>query len=152
MSLTDTINNTNTQKENVKQVATQIDNKLIELGGERATDLNDVANKIGAMVTENYKKIAEIDSYKVSFKEGETKTLTYSLPLKFNPTRLIIGLGNFDGGDKWYKIVLDTKYRKQASMSNYASVELIGEVGKRVTLKIKSESTKNIDIMFLAIE
>lgn len=27
MSLTDTINNTNTQKENIKTVATQIDNK-----------------------------------------------------------------------------------------------------------------------------
>lgn len=58
MSLTDTINNTNKQKENIKTVANNIDNKLVELGGERATDLVDVVNKMGAMVTENYKKIA----------------------------------------------------------------------------------------------
>lgn len=57
MSLTDTINNTNTQKENIKTVTNNIDNKLVELGGERAKDLNDVANKISAMVGQ-YKKIA----------------------------------------------------------------------------------------------
>lgn len=50
MSLTDTINNTNAQKENIKTVATQIDNKLVELGGEKATNLSDVVSKMGAMV------------------------------------------------------------------------------------------------------
>ena len=60
MSLTDTINNTNKQKDNLKTVATKIDNKLVELGGERATDLADVANKMEGMITENYKKCAKI--------------------------------------------------------------------------------------------
>lgn len=60
MSLTDTINNTNTQKENIKTVATQIDNKLVELGGERATNLADVANKIENAVTQR-KKVAIIE-------------------------------------------------------------------------------------------
>ena len=55
MSLTDTINNTNKQKENIKTVANNIDNKLIELGGERATDLADVPNKIQNVKT-MYKK------------------------------------------------------------------------------------------------
>ena len=50
MSLKDTINNTNTQKENLKTVANKIDNKLVELGGEQATDLSDVANKMEGMV------------------------------------------------------------------------------------------------------
>lgn len=58
MSLTDTINSTNVQKENVKKVANNIDNKLVELGGEKAENLNDVANKMGDMVGQ-YKKIAE---------------------------------------------------------------------------------------------
>lgn len=57
MSLADTINNTNTQKENTKKVATQIDNKLVELGGERATDLADVPNKIENTVVQR-KKVA----------------------------------------------------------------------------------------------
>ena len=47
--LKSTIDNTNTQKENIKTVATNIDNKLVELGGERATDLADVPNKIEDM-------------------------------------------------------------------------------------------------------
>ena len=36
MSLTSEINRTETEKNKTKQVATQIDNKLIELGGEQA--------------------------------------------------------------------------------------------------------------------
>lgn len=60
MSLRDNIDNTNTQKDNLKTVATQIDNKLVELGGEQATDLSDVANKMGAMVSE-YSQYASID-------------------------------------------------------------------------------------------
>lgn len=60
MSLKDAINNTNTQKENIKTVATKIDNKLVELGGEQATDLSDVANKMEGMVGQ-YKKIAIFD-------------------------------------------------------------------------------------------
>lgn len=59
MSLKDTINNTNTQKESIKTVANNIDSKLVELGGERATDLADVPNKIEKTMNE-YSKIATI--------------------------------------------------------------------------------------------
>lgn len=58
MDLKNTINNTNTQKENIKTVANNIDNKLVELGGEQAINLADVVNKMSAMVGQ-YKKIAE---------------------------------------------------------------------------------------------
>ena len=57
MSLKGTINNTNVQKDKLKIGKRNIDNKLIALGGERAIDLSDVPNKIGAMVKENYKKV-----------------------------------------------------------------------------------------------
>ena len=57
MDLKNAINNTNAQKENIKTVANNIDNKLIELGGERATDLADVPNKIQNVKT-MYKKTA----------------------------------------------------------------------------------------------
>ncbi|EEA84843.1 hypothetical protein [Peptacetobacter hiranonis] len=59
MSLKDTINNTNTQKDNLKTVANNIDNKLIELGGEQATNLADVSEKIERMIVQ-YKKFAII--------------------------------------------------------------------------------------------
>lgn len=58
MSLKDEINNTNTQKENIKTVANKIDNKLVELGGEQAINLADVPNKIKSMVKQ-YKYFAQ---------------------------------------------------------------------------------------------
>lgn len=61
MNLKQEINRTETNKNKTKQVAINIDNKLVELGGEQATDLSDVVNKMGAMVTKNYKKVAVID-------------------------------------------------------------------------------------------
>ena len=80
MSLTDTINNTNKQKENVKTVATNIDNKLVALGGQQATSLNDVPNKIGAMIGQ-YKKIATLSPNK-EFKGNEIyKDKNYTMNL-----------------------------------------------------------------------
>lgn len=86
MSLIQEINRTETEKNKTKQVATNIDNKLVELGGEQATNLSDVANKMGAMVTGNYKKIATGDlNYKVSLDRGEgfNKTLPINFDLKY---------------------------------------------------------------------
>ena len=95
MSLKDAINNTNTQKENVKKVATQIDNKLVELGGEQATDLSDVPNKMQYMIGQ-YKKVAIINlnktvylvnTNKENFKEGTEKI---TLNLNFTPSLIIL--------------------------------------------------------------
>ena len=57
MSLITEINRINTNKEKAKTVSVKIDNKLVELGGEQATDLNDVPNKMQKMV-DNYIKYA----------------------------------------------------------------------------------------------
>lgn len=73
MDLKNTINNTNTQKENIKTVANNIDNKLVELGGEQATDLSDVPNKIGAMVGQ-YKHFAQGNS-NLDFKIGRSAAM-----------------------------------------------------------------------------
>lgn len=102
MSLTDTINNTNTEKKNLKTVANNIDSKLVELGGERATDLADVPNKIEKTINENYIKLAKNNgSIKKIYKIGEpgapakgTKTYSFEFDIKedllidFIPTSL----------------------------------------------------------------
>ena len=72
MSLISEINNTNTQKENIKTVANNIDNKLVSLGGQSATDLSKVPEKIQQMVTKNYKKYARIKINKQFFNVSET--------------------------------------------------------------------------------
>lgn len=90
MSLTDTINNTNTQKENIKTVANNIDNKLVELGGEKATNLADVVNKMGAMVTENYKKIAMGELNQSSYLSSGIND--FKFPINFKASRIMFRL------------------------------------------------------------
>lgn len=91
MSLTDTINNTNTQKENVKTVATNIDNKLVELGGERATNLADVVNKIENAVTQR-KKVAK-GKHTVQT-TGLISSETIQMNLNFNPTIIFVKISS----------------------------------------------------------
>ena len=87
MDLKSTINNTNTQKENIKTVATNIDNKLIELGGEKAENLNDVVNKMGAMVGQ-YKKIAMGEYRRVGL--DKNAQVDININLDFNPKQIFI--------------------------------------------------------------
>ena len=84
MPLKSTINNTNAQKENIKTVATQIDNKLVELGGEKATNLSDVVSKMGAMVGQ-YKKIAIGNKTNFSVSSGRINELKINMNLDFTP-------------------------------------------------------------------
>ena len=89
MSLTDTINNTNTQKENIKIVATNIDNKLAELGGERATNLNDVPNKMEGMVGQ-YKRVAIVNPNTVVQEITSPYDLKINVNFPFTPSRVFV--------------------------------------------------------------
>ena len=90
MSLKDAINNTNTQKENIKTVAKNIDNKLVELGGEQAIDLVDVPNKIEKTIRDNYIQVAKNNGFiKKTYTQGEagapeegTKTYSFEFDIK----------------------------------------------------------------------
>lgn len=84
MSLIQEINRTGTETNKTKQVATNIDNKLVELGGERATDLADVVNKMGAMVGQ-YKKIAIGNKTNFSVSSGRINELKINMNLDFTP-------------------------------------------------------------------
>ena len=91
MSLISEINNTNTQKENIKTVANNIDNKLVSLGGQSATDLSKVPEKIQQMVTKNYKKYARIKINKQFFNVSETgKKTLYFNELDFLPKEMFL--------------------------------------------------------------
>lgn len=57
MSVRDSIDGTNTQKNKLKIGKQNIDNKLVELGGEKAIDISDIPNKIKKL-TEQYSKVA----------------------------------------------------------------------------------------------
>ena len=88
MSLISEINRTETEKNKTKQVAINIDNKLVELGGEQAIDLADVANKMGAMVKTQYKKFATIER---TLDVNYTNNTEFTIPLNldFKPSRIL---------------------------------------------------------------
>lgn len=87
MSLRDNIDNTNTQKDNLKTVATQIDNKLVELGGEQAESLADIPNKI-EVVENQYLKIAEIKNLRIWI-NTMPQTITFN-KLSFKPKKVMV--------------------------------------------------------------
>lgn len=91
MSLIQEINRTNTAKEKTKTVATNIDSKLVELGGEQAIDLSDVPNKIDALIPQ-YSKYAEITVNPVTFRYQTTATIP--LNVSFEPKEIFLAIGS----------------------------------------------------------
>ncbi len=151
MSLTDTINNTNKQKENVKIVATEIDNKLVELGGERATDLADVVNKMEGMVNTQYVKIAygeSSDGFRIINRHGNGQPFEqfFEIPinLNFEPKRIIVSFEKTGDYTRTYVtsyihgFSLDSKYHTQ---QNPAFIGLSNNVD--------SSKAKNNNIIFI---
>ena len=122
MDLKNTINNTNTQKENIKTVATQIDNKLVELGGEQAENLSDVANKMEGMVTGNYSKFAKINGQETVIVETESIVVTKNCNLNFIPNQIIYNLEMIEDyyldyvrGDKTF--IYNSKYNNDSILA-----------------------------------
>ena len=118
MSLTDTINNTNKQKENVKIVAAEIDNKLVELGGERATDLADVVNKMENAVAQR-KKVAKFTfdaNYTNARKVGPGESVIKKINTNFTPNIIFVSLmqsfANIQKEDDF------NRYKKEMIISN----------------------------------
>ena len=93
MSLVTEINRTEIEKNKTKQVATNIDNKLVELGGEQAIDLSDVPSKIQKMVTTQYSKIVKKDINRVLTRgsvDDSRVILDVPLNLNFEPKTLFM--------------------------------------------------------------
>ena len=98
MSLIKEINRTETEKNKTKQVAINIDNKLVELGGEKAIDLSDVPNKMEVMVGQ-YNKYAEINVNK--FEMGKSKRYcNFNINLNFEPKEIYISLSSLYSEDQ----------------------------------------------------
>lgn len=117
MSLIQEINRTEIEKNKTKQVAINIDNKLVELGGEQAIDLADVANKMEVMVKTQYKRVAQ-GSCNVNLNTiflEPTKQIEVSIPLKFTPKKFFIGVkplkinGNYDDFTHFIQIPFTNK-------------------------------------------
>ena len=97
MNLKQEINRTETEKNKTKQVATNIDNKLVELGGEQAIDLSDVPNKIQEMV-KDYRRVAILQptqSYTIKWNQINIpvfRNITIPLGLNFKPSKIVAHL------------------------------------------------------------
>ena len=168
MSLKDTINNTNKQKENAKTVATQIDNKLVELGGEQAENLSDVANKMEGMVTTQYVKIAE-GSYNGSLVQSDNYDQSISAPslveriksipinLDFTPKRIILNFESIevmDFDEKCIKLTLDSEFNhnKETAGGPRTTNPATTELHKlKYKIYIKKFSRTSIDLAFMGV-
>lgn len=159
MSLTDTINNTNTQKENIKTVATQIDNKLVELGGERATNLADVTNKMEGMVTENYKKVASGSTENLFSKTTANALFTIPLNLSFVPERIFCSIKSQSqyGPARVYDGILDSSIKKEVGSCSDSGLKgaIIKSIAKEkmeIQINFKTAEGFFIDFNWIAIE
>lgn len=132
MSLKDEINRTETEKNKTKTVATNIDNKLVELGGQRAIDLSDVPNKIGAMVKENYKRVAKIATNTVI---PIRQTIRIPINVSFTPTDIFLRIENGS-----INLVIDTK----KGLSIYGFNEQIAYIDPRYIRYIPHEKALEI--------
>ena len=117
MSLVTEINRTEREKNKTKKVATQIDNKLVELGGEQATNLSDVPKKINEL-SKQYKKYAKVVyNRKINGStSGYNAYANFYIPmenLEFNPNFAIIQLAHMSNNNvipndiRHYSIFLD---------------------------------------------
>ena len=97
MSLKDTINNTNTQKDKLKTGKRNIDNKIISIGGEKAINIADVPNKIQQAIDKNWTRIAVVtgQTFTQTKEQGKPETnppavgtKTYSFKFKFKDIKL----------------------------------------------------------------
>lgn len=155
MSLRDNIDNTNKEKENLKTVANNIDSKLVELGGERATDLADVPNKIEKTINENYIKLAKNNNYiRKSYTLGEpgapakgTKTYSFEFDIKndllinFTPKSLkSIVYARF-----WDDSYTSTGSSITTTLNEGHDIELIGNNSRYYMRKYNTPTASNND-------
>lgn len=109
MSLTSEINRTETEKNKTKTVAVNIDNKLVELGGEQAINLAEVPSKIDRALS-GYNKISDGKcSVYMNLAEHVGSGNGLKLPINVNaPLKHVIAKGKLNLGDR-YDITFDSE-------------------------------------------
>ena len=115
-NIKEAIAETEKNKNNLTTAKTNIDNKLVSLGGQSAINLNDTPNKIEQMVTTQYEKMAIIQpSWRKKIKEinGRSQTIDFKIPFEYkyisfefsshhNYTNYFGGVSNFGRGTFFY--------------------------------------------------
>ncbi len=163
MSLTSEINKTETGKNKTKKVATQIDNKLVELGGEQATNLSDVPKKINEL-SQQYKKYAKVVyNRKINGStSGSNAYASFYIPienLEFNPTFAIIQLAHMSNNNvipndiRHYSIFLDLnntnekewKVTNEDDYSRYMNITFLKHA-KSIQVDYKGQTSQGFEV------
>lgn len=152
MSLVSEINRTETEKNKTKQVAVNIDNKLIELGGEQAIDLNDVPNKINTLFSKT-DKIAVLDINKEVNRTGSKVidvTVDFSInTANFNVKNIIIELQQRTKRASGSRIEVNHSFFAEKNSFSTEQKIVQTEWDEKVTVKItKWDSNNNLSIQF----
>lgn len=152
MSLKTEIDKTNDLKNKTKKAKENINTKLIELGGQNATDLADVPNRIIETVSK-YKRMAEIElNLDITYTNKEYRAVNIPINLNFNPSRIIVRFGCRSE----QSLIADSKYNnnrnnmgpvKKTNNPTYGSayIETISRENVTVVLNYHSETTGGTD-------
>lgn len=132
MSLKTEIDKTNDLKNKTKKAKTNINAKLIEFGGQNATSLADVPNKMQNLICQ-YKKIAELD-INSQLEEG-SYTITLSYSISFHPSRAII-----------YIERINNAYARKYSYDTKKQFQCEEPGGNEIMLTLKSMDSKKMVI------
>lgn len=152
MSLENEINRTNTEKENTKKASKQINDKLIALGGERATDLADVHKKINTLFSQT-DKIAVLDINKEVNRTGSKVidvTVDFSInTANFNVKNIIIELQQRTKRASGSRIEVNHSFFAEKNSFSTEQKIVQTEWDEKVTVKItKWDSNNNLSIQF----
>lgn len=134
MSLRDNINNTNIQKDKLKIGKRNIDNTLINIGGEKSTNIEDVPEKITNAIKQ-YKKISIIDLNFNDTGNSWTENINIPINLSFLPNKYIIFLE--DKGRRVYLSNIDGMY----SIIAYDEISVSSLTDKNLNIKITYNSS-----------
>ena len=148
MSLIQEINRTETNKNKTKTVATNIDTKLVELGGEQATDLAEVPNKIDEAIKNNLRKSAVINLGGIQNEGKDFFRKDFSDALDFKPQKAILEFklkGNEPASNgSFIERILYTKYAVEMEQGKTTILAL--QVAKSLS------NSNNINYMRLAFK
>lgn len=119
MSLITEINRTETEKEKVKKVATQIDNKLVALGGQQATDLADVANKMQEM-TKQYSKFATGNlDIRLDYSASSQEYVDIDIPINFDAKIIFLKFTWVGSSSNKEEFIARTENRSYSESNRY---------------------------------
>ena len=136
-NIKEAIAETEKNKNNLTKAKTKIDNKLVSLGGQSATDLSDVPNKIGQITNNLFKKAAFHNNWRKKYSSSGTFFgERIEFPVNFTPEFIAFDI------EVWNNRDVSPRYSHRTIIDSYYSLMQPLEFATITNLNIQKESNK----------